>query len=213
MRRTACLVALATLLALAACGEKKEEAKVPEGPLEVLGLKTVAAFSAIADPAERSAALFGEMAKVIAHPRCLNCHPRGDTPTQGESMRPHEPPVARGANGHGPPGMMCSTCHGATNVAFAGSPGSIPGHPHWGLAPLEMAWAGVPAAEICAQIKDPSRNGGRTLEALVEHMGKDSLVGWGWEPGEGRAPAPGDQATFGALVAAWVETGAHCPAP
>ena len=42
-------------------------------------------------------------------------------------------------------------------------------------------------------------------------MAEDSLVGWGWQPGAGREPAPGDQATFGELIAAWIDTGAHCP--
>jgi hypothetical protein len=43
-------------------------------------------------------------------------------------------------------------------------------------------------------------------------MAQDDLVGWGWNPGRGRAPAPGDQATFGGLIRAWIDTGAACPA-
>src|SRR5262249_36619810 len=34
---------------------------------------------------------------------------------------------------------------------------------------------------------------------------------WAWEPGPGRIPAPGTNAEFGKLLAAWAETGAHCP--
>jgi len=75
-----------------------------------------------------------------------------------------------------------------------------------------MAWEGKSLAEICAQIKDPARNGGKTLEKLVEHNTNDVLVGWGWNPGKGRSPAPGTQAQFGALTKAWVESGAKCPA-
>jgi hypothetical protein len=74
-----------------------------------------------------------------------------------------------------------------------------------------MAWEGRSLARICAQIKDPDRNGGRSLADLVEHIGADGLVGWAWNPGMGRIPAPGTQAEAGALVSAWVDTGAACP--
>lgn len=178
------------------------------------GLRPVPAFDAIADETARSVALFEEAGKVIQHPRCLNCHPAGDVPLQGIDMRPHQPPVVRGEAGMGAPGMMCTTCHASANVtvvAQAPDLRSIPGNPAWHLAPIEMAWVDRPLGEICLQIKDPARNGGKTLAELVEHMAHDALVGWGWDPGAGRAPAPGTQETFGALIAAWAETGAHCP--
>jgi hypothetical protein len=88
----------------------------------------------------------------------------------------------------------------------------MPGDPEWHLAPREMAWEGQSIAEICAQIKDPARNGGRKVEDLIHHIGEDTLVGWAWHPGFGRSPAPGTQAQAGALVAAWVKSGAACPA-
>ena len=74
-----------------------------------------------------------------------------------------------------------------------------------------MAWEGVGLFGICQQIKDVERNGGKTLEELHEHNAEDGLVGWGWNPGPGREPAPGTQALFGALTKAWIDTGAHCP--
>jgi hypothetical protein len=86
------------------------------------------------------------------------------------------------------------------------------GHPEWHLAPREMAWEGKTPAEICVQIKDPARNGGRQVEDLVHHIGTDTLVGWAWSPGFGRAPAPGTQKEAGALVDAWIKTGSVCPA-
>jgi hypothetical protein len=168
-------------------------------------------FAGIADERARAVALFEEMGQVLQHPRCVNCHPAGDSPLQGEAMVLHRPPVVRGDGGMGAPGMMCTTCHGAGNVAFVGAEGSIPGHEIWHLAPLEMAWEGRSLGEICAQIKDPTRNGGKSLAELHEHNAHDGLVGWGWHPGEGREPAPGDQATFGALTQAWIDAGAHCP--
>ena len=164
-------------------------------------------FIPIADSGARSAAIFTELGKVLTHPRCVNCHPAGDRPHQGDASRLHQPPVARGVDGHGTETMRCSICHQNANF----DPGRVPGHPEWHLAPREMAWEGKTLAEICAQIKDPARNGGRTLEDLVHHIGTDTLVGWAWHPGFGRTPAPGTQQEAGALVDAWIRTGAVCP--
>ena len=164
-------------------------------------------FAAIADITQRSAAMFVELGKVLTHPRCVNCHPAGDRPRQGDQSRLHQPPVERGADGHGLPAMRCSICHQQANF----DPGRVPGHPEWHLAPREMAWEGRTLGEICAQIKDPARNGGRSLEELVHHIGTDTLVGWAWAPGFGRQPAPGTQKHAGTLVEAWAKTGAECP--
>jgi hypothetical protein len=170
-------------------------------------LRPAADFSGITDAHERAVALFEEAGKVITHPRCVNCHPASDRPTQGETMHPHEPWVVRGADGHGAPGLRCNTCHHAANF----DPARVPGHPMWHLAPIEMAWQGKTLGQICEQIKDTARNGNKDMAALVKHMAEDSLVGWGWSPGEGRAPVPGTQAQFGDLIKAWAEAGADCP--
>jgi len=127
-------------------------------------------------------------------------------------MHVHSPPVERGPYNFGATGMECTTCHGRENVAFANGERSIPGNRKWSLAPPAMAWEGKTLGEICAQIKDPARNGHKTLDQLVEHNTSDVLVGWGWNPGKGRTPAPGTQAQFGALTRAWVDSGAKCPA-
>ncbi len=168
-------------------------------------------FAAIADDRQRAVQLFEEMGKVLQHPRCVNCHPKGERPLQGDGMVLHQPPVYRGVGGMGLAGMRCNTCHGQENVAYATAEGSIPGHQVWHLAPASMGWEDKSLGEICVQIKDKERNGGKTLAELQAHNAKDGLVGWGWHPGEGREPAPGDQATFGALTKAWIEAGAHCP--
>jgi hypothetical protein len=166
-------------------------------------------FAAIGDADQRSAAIFTELGKVLTNPRCVNCHPAGDHPHQGDESRLHQPPVTRGPDGLGSETMRCSICHQAANF----DPGRVPGHPEWHLAPREMAWEGKTLAEICAQLKDPARNGGRKLEDLIHHIGSDTLVGWAWAPGFGRTPAPGTQQEAGALVEAWVNSGAACPAP
>lgn len=174
-------------------------------------LAPVSSFEGIEDENERAVAIFSEMAKVIQHPRCMNCHPVDGGPRQGDDMQPHDPPVVRG-QGMGAVGMECNTCHGTENVAFVTEEGSIPGHEPWFLAPVEMGWIGLSVGEICEQIKDPERNGNKTLEELHEHNAEDGLVGWGWEPGEGRTPAPGSQQEFGDLTRAWIDAGAACPA-
>ena len=171
------------------------------------GLAAPESFASISNTAAQSAALFTELGKVLTHPRCVNCHPAGDHPRQGEDGRPHQPPVERGVDGHGLPAMRCSSCHQKANF----DPGRVPGHPEWHLAPREMAWEGKTLGEICEQIKDPKRNGNRKVEELIHHIGQDTLVGWAWAPGYGRRPAPGTQVQAGALVEAWVKTGAACP--
>ena len=178
---------------------------VSDGPSDTLASPD--SFASIGDTAARSAALFTELGKVLTHPRCVNCHPAGDRPRQTDASRLHQPPVERGPDGLGLPAMRCSICHQQANF----EPGRVPGNPDWHLAPREMAWEGKTLAEICTQIKDPARNGGRSLEALVEHIGTDHLVAWAWSPGFGRRPAPGTQKQAGALVEAWVKTGAACP--
>jgi hypothetical protein len=178
---------------------------VSDGPSDTLA--TPESFAAIGDTAARSAALFAEVGKVLTHPRCMNCHPAGDRPRQGDVSRLHQPPVERGADGFGLAALRCPICHQGANF----EPGRVPGDPIWHLAPREMGWEGKTLGEICAQIKDPARNGNRSLEALVEHIGTDHLVGWAWAPGFGRRPAPGTQKEAGALVDAWVKTGAVCP--
>jgi hypothetical protein len=74
-----------------------------------------------------------------------------------------------------------------------------------------MAWEGKSLGDICRQLKDPSRNGGRTLALLQEHMAKDDLVAWAWSPGAGRTPAPGTQEILGMLIGEWINSGAECP--
>jgi hypothetical protein len=171
-------------------------------------LRPVSAFERIGDKNLRAVALFEEAGKVIQSPRCMNCHPATERPTQTDKFRPHQPLVIRGEAGMGPPGgLACDSCHHEANF----DPARMPGHPQWRLAPAEMAWQGRTLGQVCAQIKDPSRNGGKDMPALVKHMSEDSLVGWAWSPGAGRTPAPGTQKAFGALVKAWAAAGAACP--
>ncbi len=177
-------------------------------------LRAPPSFMGITDEAARSVALFNEAGKVITDARCVNCHPRTDRPLQGDAGRLHLPRVVGGEAGMGSPGLACVACHGAQNVTLVGtSLRSVPGNPKWQLAPLSMAWEGKSLGAICEQIKDPARNGSKTLAQIHDHMAHDELVGWGWDPGPGRRPAPGSQAVFGELIKAWIDTGSVCPKP
>jgi hypothetical protein len=174
-------------------------------------LKPPSEFQSIAGTADRSRAIFAEIGKVLTHPRCMNCHPAGEHPLQGADYHEHRPVVWR--NDTGNYGTPCGECHTQQNVTLreAASYKSIPGHPRWAVAPLEMAWQGKSLGDICRQLKDTARNGGRDLALLHEHIARDDLVAWGWSPGAGREPAPGSQELAGQLVQAWIDTGAECP--
>ena len=159
-----------------------------------------------------SRALFLEMARVIESPRCLNCHPADRHPTQGDDMHIHNPPMVADATGNGMPGMKCSQCHGAANFTTnLPKVKSIPGNPRWSLAPAQFAWQHKSLQQICEQIKDPKRNGNRTLAQIHDHLTNDKLVGWSWHPGPGRKPAPGTQSGFGKIVQNWIDSGSECP--
>lgn len=204
----ACLTVGVCLAVVVGCAPAEDAAPTGSPPSETL--RAPDEFAEIADDGERAAALFAEMGKVLQHPRCVNCHPAGQAPLQGDDSRPHEPMVVRGPSGLGRAGMLCITCHQTENVPITGE-WSMPGHPRWLLAPASAAWAGQSLAEICAQVKDPARNGGMSLDEIVHHMGEDPLVGWAWSPGAGRERVPGTQERLAELTQAWVDAGAGCP--
>ena len=159
-----------------------------------------------------SVALFMQMHTVLSHPRCVNCHPKDDTPKQGLTQHVHSPPMTRGEHNDGPAGLPCKACHGEANF----DPGRMPGAPNWHLAPASMAWEGKTAAELCRAMTDRKTNGNRSIQATVKHLTEDKLVAWGWEPGinvygKPREPVPMAKADFNKLVVAWANSGAACP--
>jgi hypothetical protein len=194
---------IAALVFVIACGP--HPSALPPPP--VGSLRPPAAFDAIGDREARSRALFAEVARVLVHPRCVNCHTPDESPRQGDAHAIHDPPVVRGAADRGIPAMPCAGCHQDRNLEGA----RVPGAPDWRLAPTAMAWLDRTPAQICAQLTDPARNGRRTPAQLQAHLARDPLVAWGWAPGAGRAPAPGSQAALAALARAWIDSGARCP--
>jgi hypothetical protein len=170
------------------------------------------AYAQIDNAHAESVRLYLQVHAVLSHPRCMNCHPRDDSPKQGMDRHVHFPPITRGPDGHGPAGLSCAACHTVANF----DPGRVPGAPNWHLAPLSMAWEGKTPGELCRSITDRSRNGNRDLQATVRHLTEDKLVAWGWTPGinvdgQPREPVPLPKAEFDRLVVAWAKSGGACP--
>ncbi len=155
---------------------------------------------------------FNTMMKVISHKRCVNCHPSGNRPNQGEDSHPHRFDVQRGEDGHGLAALECSTCHQEENNDMSG----VPGAPHWHLAPRSMGWEGLNKFEIAEAMLDKSKNGGRSVQEIEKHLTEDALVLWVFEPGvnnEGieREKPPVSKAEFISAVKTWVKSGANIP--
>lgn len=150
---------------------------------------------------------FKPIAAVLNHPRCLNCHPRDDRPRQDDERRVHRQNIVRGPDNLGFVNARCTACHRDENNAYSG----VPGAPSWHLAPLSMGWQGLDDSELCTTLKDPAKNGGKTIAALVEHMEKDKLVLWGWAPGGDRSTVSTPHPQFMSELKTWAAAGAPCP--
>jgi hypothetical protein len=191
--------------------------RAPRRAFASLGFVSATALIAVSLPAraakqdaDASRAAFLQVYRVLTSPRCQNCHPAGDAPLQGDDSHEHPQNVKRGKDGHGVYGMRCDTCHGTKNLSGQHLP---PGNPKWSL-PLpeqKMVFVGRSPGELCRQLKDPKQNGGRTLAMLLDHVANDDLVGWGWNPGDGRTLPPLSRVETAAQMKVWVEGGAACP--
>jgi hypothetical protein len=199
----ATIVAAAIAITTLAGGGDPRAALAQDG----VALRGPEAFASIVDRTQRSIALFVEAGKVFQHPRCRNCHAGDDRARQGDEGVPHQPAVRRGADGLGAPGLRCPACHQDANYDAVGMPGLA----GWSLAPASMGLRALPLSGICVQLKDPDKNGSRSIDDLITHVTNDALVIWAWAPGKGRRPPPGTHGAFAALIRAWAETGAECP--
>jgi len=157
-----------------------------------------------------SIAAFKEAYKVLMHPRCMNCHPSGDAPLQGEDSHIHAQNVKRGPDGKGKYALKCANCHQDANLPGENMP---PGNPNWHLPSPEMplVFQGQTAGELARQLKDPRQNGGKTLEQLLHHVSDDKLVLGCWDPGDGRTKPPLAHEEFVLKMREWIEKGAACP--
>jgi hypothetical protein len=158
-------------------------------------------------PATDALAAFAKLDSVLQSPRCLNCHPRGDRPSQGDDRHIHLMNVQRGPQNHGMPAMQCSTCHQVHPNEVVG----VPGAPHWQLAPISMGWVGLSSGELCRTLLDRGKNGGRSVADLVTHMSTDPLVHSAWDELPHRTAPPLTFDDFKAVVVLWAAAGAPCP--
>lgn len=154
---------------------------------------------------------FGKVYKVLMSPRCMNCHPAGDVPLQGDDSHLHTMLPKRGVDGKGVYAMKCSNCHQATNTPGLHTP---PGNPEWHLPPadMKMVFEGRTPHQLAKQLVDPKQNGRKSMKKLLEHA-DDTLVLAGWNPGEGRTLPPISHAEFKKAWTTWIKKGAYAPKP
>ncbi len=153
--------------------------------------------------------------EVTSHPRCSNCHVGADNipmwsgPSYGRT-RPHGMNINAGDSRIGAEYVTCATCHtirdGLNDQPHAAPQVAM----SWQLAPVEAAWFGKSSTEICNQLRDPDRNGGRDHLALASHLDHDLILHWAWAPGGGREPAPYSLQEHVNDILAWGVAGFPC---
>jgi len=152
---------------------------------------------------------FMDVYKVLMSPRCMNCHPAGDVPLQGDDSHLHQMFPKRGKEGKGLYAMKCSNCHQAMNAPGLHTP---PGNPKWQLPPadMKMVFQRKTPRQLALQIMDYKRNGHKNKQQLLEHA-RDTLVKAGWNMGEGRKPPPLSYDAFLTAWDTWINNGAYAP--
>ena len=186
------------IVAVGASAFRKDDAPVKEIRFDTINRDSIESVKA-----------FETVYKVLMSPRCMNCHPAGDIPLQGDDSHLHVMGPKRGTDGKGVYAMKCSNCHQETNTPGLHTP---PGNPEWHLPPsdMKMVFEGKSAHELAAQLVDKKRNGNKDIKKLIEHA-DDGLVLAGWNPGEGRTLPPVSHAEFKKAWLTWIKKGAYAP--
>ena len=170
-------------------------------------------YIAMADAKEKdsiaSVEAFHKVYSVLMHPRCMNCHPIGDIPLQGDESRIHNMLPQRGPDGKGIATMKCASCHAATGVPGDATP---PGNPMWHLPPsdMKMVFQGRSERELALQLVNPEMNGHKSMADLRIHA-EDTLVKSGWNMGGDRELPPLSYEEFKEAWYAWIDNGAYAP--
>ena len=156
---------------------------------------------------EESKAAFAAAYNVFMHPRCMNCHPAGDVPLQGDDSHLHTQGVKRGVDGKGLFANKCSNCHQTEPLD---GPHLPPGAPVWHLPPSyrKMVFEGKSPRELAAGFKDSTFTGFKTMERFIEHVEHDPLVQNSFTYG---TKPPLSHEEFVAKVKEWIEKGAVLP--
>ena len=154
---------------------------------------------------------FMEVYKVLISPRCVNCHPSGEVPLQGDDSHLHSMFPRRGVDGKGVYAMKCANCHQPANTPGLHTP---PGNPNWHLPPadMRMVFQGRTPHQLAKQLMDPVQNGHKSVEQLLAHA-SDGLVLAAWNPGEGRKVPPLSHEAFKKAWTTWIKNGAYAPKP
>lgn len=157
----------------------------------------------------RSLAAFDKVYSVLMHPRCMNCHPKGDIPLQGDDSHIHNMLPERGTDGKGILTMKCANCHGAAGVPGDATP---PGNPMWHLPPadMKMVFQGRSPRELALQLVNPELNGHKSMADLRVHA-EDTLVKTGWNMGGDRTLPPLTYEEFKEAWYTWIDNGAYAP--
>ncbi len=164
---------------------------------------------------EEGLSAFMRVYEVASHPRCSNCHVGADNrpmwsgPSYGET-RPHGMNIIAGESRIGAESVLCSTCHAYNEGANDGPHMAPQVAMNWQLAPVEAEWFGKTAVEVCNQLRDPERNGGRDFMEIASHLDHDLILHWAWNPGGGREPAPYSLQEHVDDVLAWGVAGYPC---
>ena len=172
---------------------------------------TDAIYDDINKDSVESVEAFMQVYKVLMSPRCMNCHPSGDHPLQGDDSHIHTMNVRRGKLGTGVYALKCSNCHQPTNVPGLRTP---PGNPKWHLPPadMKMVFQGKTPHQLALQIMDYKQNGHKNKKQLLEHA-RDTLVKAGWNMGEGYTPPPLSYEAFLTAWDTWINKGGYAPKP
>src|SRR5438105_10101759 len=176
--------------------------------MEWISLLAALLLPAVSHPAKNDAAAresFRAAYTVLMHPRCMNCHPIGDAPLQGDDSHVHLQNVKRGATGHGKYGMKCQTCHQETNLAGANMPPGVHDW-HMPLPTMRLVFEGKSAGELCRQMRDLVRNGGSSLRGVIDHL-EPPPGKWGWAGGGGRSQPPMFYAAVMQNLLEWLDVG------
>jgi hypothetical protein len=159
----------------------------------------------------KSVKAFTDVYKVLMSPRCMNCHPSGDVPLQGDDSHLHTMFPRRGLDGKGVYAMKCANCHQPANIPGLHTP---PGNPNWHLPPadMKMVFQGRTPHQLAKQLMDPKQNGHKNKEQLIAHA-SDALVLVAWNPGDGRTLPPMSHEAFKKAWITWIKNGAYAPRP
>ena len=172
-------------------------------------LADVSGYKDVNTDSTESVQAFLQVYKVLMSPRCMNCHPAGDQPLQGDDSRPHAGKVLRGKDGRGLYAAKCANCHQPENTPGLHTP---PGNPKWRLPPadMKMVFQGRTARQLALQIMDYNKNGHKNKKQLLEHA-RDTLVKAAWNMGGERTPPPLSHDAFLKVWDTWIQKGGYAP--